>query len=437
MAKIVIIGAGSQFGSRLSLDILAREELRGTDIALVDINAKRLAQVSDFVQQAIDNHQLPSKVVATTDRTEVMRGADVVITSISVGGYAYSGFPWSAEINIPLKYGVSQCVADTVGPGGVFRFLRTAPIQRAICEDIKRLCPDAWLLNYTNPMCMLTWMHSDTGVTNVGLCHSVQGTTHEIARHVGVPGDEVDALVAGINHQAWFLKVERKGQDLYPALRAAAADPAKRAKDAVRFEMMEHLGYFVTESSHHNSEYAAWFRKDAETMQRLGLEKREVKEGGPEPEWRRPGTPGEAPKLVRSNEYAADIVAAKLVGKTLRFNGNVMNRGLIPNLPEGSCVEVPCLVDRLGIHPVAVGPLPPQLAALNRSNIAVQELAVLAARSHSREAAYHAVLHDPLTSAVLPLPKIRAMFDEMWTAEKDLLAWMETPAARAAAGGGG
>ena len=431
MAKIVIIGAGSGFGSRLSVDILSREALRDSTIALCDIHEGRLGQVTAYVQRTIEAHNLPATLDSSTDRRQLLPGADFVVTSVSVGGAAYWGYPFNVEVEIPRKYGVDQSVADTIGPGGVFRFLRTAPVQLAFCRDIEQLCPQALLLNHTNPMAMLTWLHSVASpVHNVGLCHSVQGTTMMLARLLGLPYEQVSFWVAGINHQSWVLTFRRNGQDLYPRLREAMEDPELYARDSVRFEMMKHFGYFVTESSHHNSEYAPYFRRTQELRDRFDLKTRTV---SMQPrrlrEWQKDtGVDGdEAPvgKLTRSHEYTSGIIEAMVTNVPFRFNGNVMNEGLITNLPHRCCVELPCIADGEGVHPGYVGELPPQCAAINRSNIAVQELAVRAALDRDRQAAYHAVALDPLTAAVVPLHEVRQMFDEMWEAEKQLLAYFD------------
>jgi alpha-galactosidase len=349
-----------------------------------------------------------------------------------VGGAAYWGEPYASEVNIPRRYGVDQRVADTIGPGGVFRFLRTAPVQLAFCRDVSRLCPEALLINYTNPMAMLTWLHSTAGgVRNVGLCHSVQGTARQLAKWIGVPFEEVDYLVAGINHQSWFLRFGRDGRDLYPRIREAAESGDIPEKEAVRCEMLRQFGYFVTESSHHNSEYLPYFRRTPELRRRYDLREQEVAD---QPRRRRlwmeqsgptENREAEVPPLKRSREYASGIVEALVTGEPFRFNGNVVNDGLISNLPAGCCVEVPCTADGAGVHPEAVGELPPQLAAINRSNVAVQELAVRAFLDRDREAAFHAVALDPLTASVVPLPELRRMFDEVWAAEGELLAYFE------------
>jgi alpha-galactosidase len=424
-AKIVIIGAGSQFGGKLSKDILALPELRDAHIVLCDLDARRLSAVTRYVARIIEANGLPARVEGTADRRAALPGADFVVTSISVGGWAYAGFPASVEVEIPRKYGVEQSVADTIGVGGIFRFLRTAPVQWAICRDIEELCPRALLLNYTNPMCMLTWVHSvGSKVANVGLCHSVQNTASEMGRYMGVPNDAIGYTCAGINHQAWYLtlKDKRDGNDLYPRLRACLDDPETVAKDSVRFAMFRHFGYFVTESTRHCSEYHPYFRRTPELRAQYGLEVRQVAaEPGKQREYIEDPENAPLPDLSVSNEYAAEIVRAVVTDRPYRFNGNVMNAGLIDNLPRESCVEVPCLVDGEGVHACHVSPLPAQLAHLNLTNIAPQELAVRAILDRDREAAFHACALDPLTRAVCSLDQIRAMFDELWEAERALL----------------
>ena len=431
MTKIVIIGAGSGFGSRLSVDIMSREALQDATIALCDIHPGRLRQVTDYVKRTAEKYDLPIRVISSPDRRDLLPGADFVITSVAVGGGAYWGEPYKSEIEIPPKYGINQSVADTVGVGGIFRFLRTGPVQHQFLLDMEDLCPDAYALNHTNPMAMLTWLHSvDSTVRNVGLCHSVQGTTQKLARIAGVPYEETTYLVAGINHQAWVLELNAGNEDLYPRIwKALEEDPEVYAGDTVRFEMMKQFGYFVTESTRHNSEYLPYFRQTPELMERFGLERREV---GTTPrrvrEWEADGVAGgEAPvgELDRSQEYTTGIIEAMLTNVPFRFNGNVMNTGLITNLPDGCCVEVPCMVDANGVNPCYVGALPAQLAALNMSSVAVEELAVQAVLEKDREAAFWACAVDPLTSAVLPLHKIREMFDELWAANRQHLRWFD------------
>jgi alpha-galactosidase len=429
MTKIVIIGAGSGFGSRLSVDIMSREPLQDATIALCDIHPGRLAQVTGYVQRTAEKYNLPTRVVASVDRRELLPDADFVITSVAVGGGAYWGEPYKSEIEIPQKYGIYQTVADTVGVGGIFRFLRTGPVQHQFFRDMEELCPDAYVLNHTNPMAMLTWLHSiDSDIRNVGLCHSVQGTTQQLAAIAGVPWEEVSHFVAGINHQAWVLELNHGKESLYPEIWEAMEDPEVVAKDPVRFEMMRYFDYFVTESSRHNAEYLPYFMQTPELLERFDLTPREVPMTPRRVrEWEADGMGEEAPvgELRRSHEYTTGIIEAMLTNVPFRFNGNVMNTGLITNLPDGCCVEVPCMVDANGVNPCYVGALPAQLAALNQSNVAVQELAVQAVLERDREAAFWACAVDPLTSAVLPLHKIREMFDELWDAVSDHLLWFD------------
>ncbi len=433
MAKIVIIGAGSGFGIRLSADILAYPELREGTIALVDINREKLDKVTRYVEHIVQDHGLPTKIVGAENRREVLEGAEFVVVAISVGGPAYNGVPYYWEIEIPKRYGVSQQVGDTVGPGGVFRALRTGPEMLAICRDMEELCPDALMLNYTNPMAMLTWLMSEaTKVNVVGLCHSVQGTARRLAEYIGADPASVSHWVAGINHMAWFLEFRVDGQDAYPRLWQAMEDPEIYAKDPVRFEIMRHFDYFVTESTRHMSEYVPYFRKRPELLEHFGLQHREPEKHGGSKRWewmdeklRRQVSGEERIELKQSHEYAAHIIHAKVTGARYRFNGNVRNWGLITNLPEGCCVEVPCLVDETGVHPCHVGELPPQLAALNRANIAVQELAVRAVLEADPRKAFYAVMLDPLTAAVCTPGEVRKMFDELFAAEGELLEYLK------------
>jgi len=432
MANIVIIGAGSGFGRRLSLDILAHEGLRSGSIALVDINEESARNVAEFVQAAVRQLGAPVEVRWSTNRRDVLAGAQYVVVAISVGGRAYEGSPAYEEVMIPVEYGVEQSVADTVGVGGVFRTLRTAPEMLRICHDMEELCPNALLINYTNPMAMLCWaMNEGSDVDVVGLCHSVQGTSHQLASYLGKPREEMRFWVAGINHMSWFLQFDWNGQDAYPLLAAAYDDPAIRAKDPVRFEVFKHFGYFVTESSTHMSEYVPYFRKRRELWAKFDLhERRPPKEAKAsrydwhDPEWLAQ-LRGEKPIDIRaSEEYASGIINACETGRIFRFNGNVLNDGIITNLPADCCVEVPCYVDKGGVHPCAVGDLPTQLAALNQSNIAVQDLAVQAVLEGDREKAIQACLLDPLTAAVCSLAEIREMCERLFEAEKHLLGYL-------------
>lgn len=434
MPRIALIGAGSlTFARTLMIDILSFPELSDTTFALMDIDAKRLDYTRRVAERIVREGGYPARIEATTDRREALRGADYVIVTILVGDIEVIRH----DIEIPLRYGVDQCIGDTLGPGGVFRALRTIPTMLDICRDVEELCPGAWVLNYTNPMAMLCWAMNDaTAVKNVGLCHSVQGTANWLVALAGVPPEERDDVsywVAGINHQSWFLELRWKGQDLYPVLREKIDEPQVYDIDTSRFEMLKHLGYFVTESSGHNTEYNPWFRKRPELLEKYtpgggwnggtgfilqlyGSDREDY-----EKELERIASGEEPLDLKRSREYGSYIIHSLETGVSRRINGNVRNTRLITNLPEGCCVEVPCYVDKHGINPCFVGDLPPHLAAINRSNVAVQELTVRAALDTDREAAYYAVALDPLTAAVLSLEEARQMVDEMFAAEADWL----------------
>lgn len=424
--KVAIIGAGSAFGSRISIDILSREPLQDTTIALIDINEERLETVRAFVQRAIDHHKLPAKVIAGTDRKELLGDSDFVLISVSIGGPAYYDKPFEDEMRIPEKYGIIQTVADTIGPGGVFRGLRTAPPIIDFVRDIDELCPNAQIINYTNPMAILTWTIFETAQRPVvGLCHGVQGTSKRIAKMVDVPYDEMSFWCAGVNHMAWFTQLEHNGEDLTPRLREAGKDPKNYKGESVRFDVMEQFGYFCTESSRHTCEYVPYFRQDRELLK----EKQEITWGvkGRRQSWYEDmgvkASEADSIELNRSVEYASGIMEAMATNVPFRIHGNVRNDGLITNLPQGACVEVPCLVDKTGVNPCFSGDLPAQCAALCRTNVNVQELTVKAIRERSKEAAFHALLLDPITSAALNFDQARAMFDEMWEADAHLLEY--------------
>ncbi len=425
MSKIALIGAGSVvFARRLLQDAVCVPELRESTVALMDIDPDRLGLVSAFARKLSADNGADWRVESTGDRRRALDGADHVLTTIRVGDRV------EVDYGIPASHGVDQSVGDTIGPGGVFKGLRTVPVLIAVARDMEALCPDALLLQYTNPMAIACWAVTDaTKIKTVGLCHSVQHTTQQLADYIGAPRAAVTGWVAGINHMAWFLRFERDKRDAYPDLWRALEDRAVYEKDPVRFEVLRHFGYFVTESTRHMSEYTPYFRKNDALMRRFGLDKikqdlqrRSDRDEAHFAQMRSDVASTEPLRATRSEEYACRIVEAIETGRPTVINGNVPNDGLIDNLPQGCCVEVPCLVDSLGLHPMAVGALPPQLAALDRSNIAVQELAVRAILDGSREAAKHAVMVDPLTSAQLTLDQIKAMFDEMWAAHGDGLA---------------
>ncbi|MGH2371332.1 MAG: alpha-glucosidase/alpha-galactosidase, partial [Chloroflexota bacterium] len=372
MPKIALIGAGSAtFSRRLLGDLLSWPELQDSHFALMDIDTERLGLIEALARKMIEQQGTGARVDATTDRRQALDGADYVITTLAVG-YAYETD--RPDVSIPLKFGLHQTVADTIGVGGVFRYLRTAPAMLEIGRDMQRLCPDALWLNYVNPMNMLMWTITEAvpGIRNVGLCHSVQGTAERLAGFVGVPHEDVAYWVAGINHQAWFLEFKRgtyRGEDLYPRLREAMHDPETYDKDRVRFEVLRHFGYFVTESSRHMSEYVPWFRRTEADRERFTPAstpdfRRSAQANGAGqlaavPNRRRQvwesikqQIAGQAPiDLKRSREYCSYIVHAVEANTPFRFNGNVPNTGLITNLPPRCSVEVPIFVDNAGLHP--------------------------------------------------------------------------------------
>ena len=423
--KISLIGAGSVvFARRLLQDVACTPALKNSHISLMDLDDARLQVIGDFGKKLFSEVGSNAVVETTTDRRESLADADYVLTTIRVGD------TFERDIDIPLKYGIDQAVGDTVGPGGVFKALRTAPVLIDIAHDIDEVAPNATLLNYTNPMAMACWgITSETDVPTIGLCHSVQRTTQDLAEYIGAPRDEVSAWVAGINHLAWFMRFERNGEDAYPALREAMNNPEIFALDTVRFEVMKHFGYFVTESTRHMSEYVPYFRTDESVMDEFRLNEirqdlqRRIKRVDDHTTQLEADAYSDKPiGPSRSDEYACRIMEAMETGDKIVINGNVPNDGLVDNLPYGSCVEVPILIDELGFHPIPVGELPPQCASLSRANVAVQEMGVIAVLERSREAAFHAVALDPLTGAVLSLNEIRAMFDEIWDAHGDELA---------------
>ena len=427
MAKVVMIGAGSVvFARRLMCDILSFPELADSTITLMDIDEERLKLTTALGHKLVAQEGYPATIESTLDWREALEGADYVIVMIRVGG----NYATRLDIEIPYKYGIDQAVGDTIGPGGISYGLRIIPVLLDICRDMEELCPDALLINYTNPMAINCWaMNKATTIRNVGLCHSVQGTSMRLANYIGAPYEEVCYWVAGINHMAWFLEFKWNGQDAYPLLWKALEDPAVFESDKVRFEIMRRFGYFVTESTRHMSEYLPYFRKTEEMAQAWApsthsmrnfekwLEQRERYLD----QIRAQIETDEPLEYKRTHEYCSRIIHAIETNSPYRFNGNVQNTGLITNLPLNCTVEVPCLVDGTGIHPCYVGDLPPQLAALNRTNVNVQEMAVKAGLEGDREAAFQAMALDPLTSALLTLDEIHRMVDELFKAQAEWL----------------
>jgi alpha-galactosidase len=432
MPKITFIGAGSfVFTRNLVRDILSFPALSGSDICLMDIDGERLAYIKQAVDHIVSDGGYPARVTATQDRSQALEGADAVVCTILQGGVQV----WRHDIEIPAKYGVDINVGDTRGPAGIFRALRTIPVMMEICRNIEKLCPKAILLNYTNPMAMLCKaIQVASNVNVVGLCHSVQGTAEMLARWIDADLSNVSYLCAGINHQAWFLKFQAAGKDAYPRIRRAVERAEIYNEEPVRNEMFLHLDYYVTESSGHNSEYNPWFRKRPDLIDRYCLHGTGWNPGehaflikdylSREQSWRRE-IEEELVKpvsLERGSEYAAGILNALFgAGKPFQFNGNVPNRGLIDNLPDGSCVEVPVMATPSGLTPQAVGALPAHLAALNALNATCDDLAVEGALEGERRKIYHAAALDPLTAAVLSLEEIQTMVEEMFSANQDWL----------------
>jgi alpha-galactosidase len=432
MAKVAIIGAGSiVFCKTLMLDILATDGLEDTEFALMAPSTTRTSQVETFAKRVIEANGLPATVWKTTDRREAVRDADYVITTFQVGGI--KGFEY--DYQIPLKYGLDQCIGDTLGPGGVFRALRSIPVMLDLAKDMEELCPDALILQYVNPMAMVGWALGTTNVQFVGLCHGVQTTLDLISGYVDIPKEEIDYLCAGINHMGWFLKLEHNGVDLYPTLRENFEKPGYYVNEKVRGEVFRHFGYFMTESTGHLAEYVPWFRKNQMALDLYCDEPGFGGESGAYYNWCKyvadkyaaqdflADEPSEVPP--RSIEYGSYVIEAMETGRTFQLNGNVTNGGMITNLPSDCCAEGPIYVDSIGLHKTIVGDLPPQCAALNLTNINVQRLAVEAAISGDPEHIVQACALDPLTGAVLTLKEIREMTSEMLEAQSQWLPQFE------------
>ena len=420
-----MIGAGSLvFSKTLMADLLATPALAGSEYRLMALTRTRLDKMHAFVQRMITDNGVQATVVSTTDRRAALKGADYVVVMIQSGGVE----EFRQDYEIPLKYGVDQCIGDTLGPGGVFRALRHIPALLEIANDMRELCPQALLLNYANPMAMCCWaLGRVPGLQFVGLCHGVQTTMDLIASYTGQPKEEIDFLAAGINHMAWFLKLEHRGRDLYPVLKENLEKPGYYVNEKVRAEVMRHFGYFMTESTGHLSEYLPYFRKNQMARDRYCDEPAFGGETGAYYKYcamlaekfskSDPLALESTALRPRSAEYCSHILEARETGKVFRLNGNLRNDGYITNLPPGCCVEVPIYVDRNGLNATVVGNLPSQCAALNMSNVQVQRLVVEASFTGDPELVMNAVAMDPLTAAVLTLREIREMVAEMLAAE--------------------
>ncbi|MFI5893669.1 alpha-glucosidase/alpha-galactosidase [Actinoplanes sp. NPDC051513] len=425
MTVIAFLGAGSVvFTRELLADILSFAELRDVTLSLHDIDPERLETAEAIARRTAD--QLGCRPVITTslNRRAALEGADFVINSIQVGMYPAT----VRDFEIPAKYGLRQTIADTLGIGGIFRALRTFPVLAGIARDIEEVCPDAWLLNYTNPMAMnIAYLARQAPkVKAVGLCHSVFWTVHDLAELLDVPLDEIDYLGAGVNHQAWLLRFEHRGESLYPKLDALLEkDPELRRR--VRMDMYQRLGYFPTETSEHSSEYVPWYLHHDEEIARLRIPVGDYLQISADnvAEYhavRKAMKAGEPLDLTRdATEYAPQVIHSMVTGTMRRIHANVPNYGLISNLPEGYAVEVPAVVDRLGVRPERVGDLPVQCAALNRSFVSVGQLTVQAALTGDKRMVRQAAMADPNTAATLTVDQIWELCDELTAAHGDLM----------------
>jgi alpha-galactosidase len=422
MPKTVFLGAGSTvFARNLLGDILGHEELAGSEIVLHDIDEERLATSELVARRVCEALKAPATVTATTDRRAALDGADFAINMIQVGGYE----PCTVtDFEVPKRFGLRQTIGDTLGIGGIMRGLRTIPVLLSMCHDMEDLCPDVWFLNYTNPMAInCRAINRASRIRTVGLCHSVQGTAFELSLDLGIPYGEIDYLAAGINHMAFYLRLERDGEDLYPRLQALARSGPIPNDNLVRYDVLRHLGYFVTESSEHFAEYVPWYikRDRPELVDRLNIPLDEYPRrclaqiANWEAERRRLEGDG-AIEVLPSFEYAATIIRSIVTGKPRVIYGNVANDGLIDDLPTGCTVEVPCLVDGNGVQPTRIGALPPQIAALIRTNVNVHELPVEAALTGRLDHVYHAAMLDPHTAAELDPDQITDLVDALLSA---------------------
>jgi alpha-galactosidase len=425
MIKITLIGAGSvEFTRIIVADLVAFPELRQATLALHDIDEERLNTAHELVGHIVRASGADLTVEAHLDRRAALQAADFVVNEIQVGGYEAT----LRDFRIPAKYGLRQTIGDTIGVGGVLRGLRTIPVIVGIANDMADVCPDALLLNYANPMAMLTWaVWEGSRFSNVvGLCHSVQNTHDELAEIVGVPADEIDYLTAGLNHQAFVLRFERDGESLYPLLDEAIERDPEGLGRRVRVELYRQFGHFPTESSEHSAEYVPWFMGHDEEIERYRIPVDEYLRRSEEnleeyEDTKRALAEGRPLSLEGENELAPRYIHSIVTGTPRVEYGNVRNAGLIENLPGGSCVEVPCRIDKSGVHPIAVGSLPVQCAALNRTFLNVVELTLRAALEERRDHVYRAVLLDPNAGATLTVREARAMVDELIDAHGELM----------------
>lgn len=418
MIKVAMIGAGSVVFSRnLTGDILGFPEFRNATISYMDIDKERLEVAGALSRKMADAVGAKPKIETTTDRRKALAGADFVINMVQIGGFNST----LVDFEIPRKYGVNFTIADTTGPGGLFRALRTYPMLSGMCQDMMQVCPRATLLNYSNPMSMnMQTVFRTSNIRGVGLCHSVQGTFDELMRYIGEDGSKVAFTCAGINHMAFYTQLEKDGADLYPRLFKAMEDPKTFAQNKVRFELMKRLGHFITESSEHNAEYNPWFiPKGKEYIARFGVPLDEYLRrcDGIVDEFDRlkafAKTKEPMKNVCKSHEYGSTIIHSIVTGTPSVVYGNLVNGGTITNLPRTAIVEAPTLVDRTGLHHAQIGELPPQLVGYMQPHITQHELFIRAAMEGRRDHVYQACMFDPLTGATLPTDKIVEMCDEM------------------------
>ena len=438
--KIVFIGAGSTvFMKNIVGDVLQRPALAGAELRLMDINEERLAESAIVAGKLIETLGVPARVSTFTNRRASLEGADFVVVAFQIGGYEPCTI---TDFEVPKRYGLRQTIADTLGVGGIMRGLRTVPHLWAVCEDILAVCPEAILLQYVNPMAINTWAIAAKypSIRQVGLCHSVQGTAHELANDLEIPIEKIRYRAAGINHMAFYLEFEEVMEDgslrnLYPDLvrayrKGRAPKPGwnPRCPNKVRYEMLTRLGYFVTESSEHFAEYTPWFikRDRPDLIERFGIPLDEYPKRCIEQiaRWKTQAEEYRNASKIEvdaSREYASSIMNSVWTGEPSVIYGNLRNNGVITSLPADAAVEVPCLVDKSGLQPTKIGKMPPQLAAMQQTNINVQSLVVEAALTRKREHIYHAAMLDPHTAAELSLDQIWSLVDDLITAHGDML----------------
>ncbi|MBW0762809.1 alpha-glucosidase/alpha-galactosidase [Mammaliicoccus lentus] len=430
MSKITFLGAGSTvFAKNILGDCMTVDALQDFEFALYDIDEERLNDSEMMLNNLKNGMDSTVTVKSYKNRKEALRGAKYVINAIQVGGYDPATI---TDFEVPKKYGLRQTIADTLGIGGIFRNLRTIPVMQEFAKDMKEVCPDAWFLNYTNPMAVLTNIMLKEGIKTIGLCHSVQVCASELLESLELPTDRIQAKIAGINHMAWLLEITRDGEDLYPEIKKRAKEKQKTTHDdMVRFELMDKFGYYVTESSEHNAEYHPYFIKSQypELIEKLNIPldeypRRCVNQIEDWQHMRDDIVNNQNLTHERSHEYGSYIIEAMETNTPYKIGGNVLNTGgLISNLPENTVVEVPCLVDASGIAPTYVGELPEQLAALNRTNINTQLLTIEAALTQKKEKIYQAAMLDPHTASELSMDDIISLCDDLIEAHGD---WLPT-----------